>query len=90
MQVAIGTGVPAVTSFADGVSVTTFDGETETTEAWDFEAAGSAPAASIPSTSMDPLGLQSGSGLVIAFGSLTLLSALAIAVVRVQRSRASR
>ncbi len=39
---------------------------------------------------MDPLGLQSGSGLVIAFGSLTLLSALAIAVVRVQGRRLSR
>ena len=93
VQVAIGTGVPPATSYADGVSVTTFDGETEVTEAWDFEAAAApaaTPAASIPSTSMDAPSPQPGSGLFFALGSLALLSALAVAVVRVQGRRLSR
>ncbi len=37
IQVAIGTGVPAATSYADGVSLTILEGEVETTETFDFD-----------------------------------------------------
>ena len=39
VQVAIGTRVPAVTSYADGVSVTTVEDGTEVTDAFDFDVA---------------------------------------------------
>ena len=39
VQVAIGTGVPAVTSYADGVSVTFMEDGTEVTDTFDFDVA---------------------------------------------------
>jgi hypothetical protein len=91
LQVAIGTGVPAVTSYADGVSVTTLVNGTPVTESWDFEPAAApaaSAAASIPSTGMAAPSAQPGSTLAIALGSLALLSVFAIAIV--QRRRLSR
>ena len=91
VHVGLGTGVPAVTSYADGVSVTTLVNGLPVTESWDFEVAGApvaTPAASIPNASMAASSAQPGSPLVIVLGSLTLLSALAIAMV--QRRRISR
>lgn len=91
VQIGIGTGVPAVTSYADGVTLT-IDDETET---FDFDIAGAptptpvppdpAPAtpagSGVPDTSTDPSG-QPGSALGIALGSLVLLSAVTVAIVR--------
>ncbi len=87
VQVAIGTDIPAATSYADGVSVTTLVNAAPVVETWDFEAA-AAPAASIPSTSMAVPSASPGTAAIIVFGSLALLSSLTIAVV--QRRRLSR
>ena len=95
VQVAIGTGVPAVTSYADGV-VLTIDGETDT---FDFDLAAAAtptpaatinpapasPAASvIPNTSVES-STHSDSTVPIAVGSLMFLAAVTVAIVRRQR-----
>lgn len=104
VQVAIGSGLPPVTSFADGVSVTTIEDGTEVTDTWDFEVAAPptptptpsnpAPAgptptsAGLPNTSTDAPSAPSDAPLGILLGSLALLSAVSIATVR--RRRLSR
>ena len=106
VQVAIGSGVPAVTSYADGVSVTTIEDGTEVTDTFDFDVAAAptptptaappnpAPASStptpagLPNTSTDgPRSPYSGAA-GIALGSVVLLSAVTVGIVR--RRRLSR
>ena len=53
VQVAIGTGVPAVTSYADGVTVTMMEDGTEVTDTWDFDVA-AAPTPTPAATAPDP------------------------------------
>jgi len=100
VQVAIGTGVPAVTSYADGVSVTFVEDGTEVTDTFDFDVAASptptptppnpAPATStptaagLPNTSTDAPRAEADS-LGLALGSVVLLSALTVVIVRRRR-----
>ena len=102
-QVAIGTGVPAVTSYADGVSVTFMEDGTEVTDTWDFDVAAPptptpaptppdpAPAspaptaAGLPNTSTNAPSALSDGAVGLALGSLVLLSAVAVAIVRRRR-----
>ena len=103
VQVGVGSGVPAVTTWADGVSLT-IDGVTET---FDFDVVAAptaaptvappdpAPATAVPTAVPVAGGLpntatpsQPGSGLGIALGSLVVLSAVTTAVV--WRRRLSR
>jgi hypothetical protein len=98
-QIAIGTGVPAVTSYADGV-VLTIDGVTDT---FDFDVAAAptptptaappnpAPATStptaagLPNTSTDARSAEGNSSLGLALGSVVLLSAVTVAILRSRR-----
>lgn len=104
VQVSIGTGVPAVTSYVDGVALT-IAGETET---FDFEVAAAAtptpspmtpepapatPAATaaaaaggggVPDTSSGP-STPHDSGLGTALGSVAILSAVTVVIIRRRR-----
>ena len=104
VQVAIGTGVPAVTSYADGVLATIVEDGTEVTDTWDFEVAAAptptpappnpAPATStptpagLPNTSIGARSAPSDAETGTALGLLVLVSAVGIAIVG--RRRLSR
>ena len=64
VQVGIGTGVPPVTSYADGVSMTIVEDGTEITDTWDFDVAAAptptaAPPDPAPATPVRPPGRRS-------------------------------
>ncbi len=103
VQVAIGTGVPAVTSYADGVSVTFIEDGTEVTDTFDFDVAAAATptptaappnpapatstpsAAGLPNTSTNTPSSPYDGAVGIALGSLALLSAVTVGIVRRRR-----
>ncbi len=107
VQVAIGSGLPAVTSYADGVSLTTIEDGTEVTDTFDFDVAAAptptptaapsnpapasstpAPAGGLPNTSTDAPQSPYYGVAGIALGSVVLLSAVTVGIVR--RRRLSR
>ena len=105
VQVGIGTGVPPVTSYADGVSMTIVEDGTEVTDTWDFDVAAAPTPTAVPPDPAPATPVASGGGVPdtstgtsdqpnpgvgIVLGSLAILSAVAVTVAIVRRRRLSR
>jgi hypothetical protein len=91
LQVAIGTGTPAVTSYTDGVSLTeTSANETVTTDTWNFELAATAPTpprATAPPTDFAAAATDQGSFDARPFIVLGLVSLIALLSISLRRTR---
>jgi len=87
LQVAIGTGVPATTSYVDGVSLT-IAGDPATTDTWNFELAAAGPTpprATAPPTDLAAAATDPGSfdaRPLIVLGFVSLIALLSISLRR--------